>query len=68
MLSVFQLKIFRAIAGGVWVNVDGIWKDVREIRIDDDGTEILVIGINAGVSRLIRRDNTSVFGFEIHEM
>lgn len=68
MPSIFQLKIFRVIAGGVWVNFNGTWRDVKEIRVDECGSEILVLESTPDVSVLVPRKHSGVFGLEFHEV
>lgn len=67
MPSIFQFKIFRVIAGGAWVNFNGIWRDVKEIRVDEFGAEILVLESVPDVSVLVPRKHSSVFELEFHE-
>lgn len=67
MPSIFQFKIFRVIAGGVWVNFNGTWRDVREIRIDERGEEVLVLESAPDVSVLVLRKHSGVFELEFHE-
>jgi hypothetical protein len=68
MTSIFQLKIFRVIAGGVWVNFNGAWRDVKEIRVDEFGGEILVLESVPNVSVLVSRKHSCVFELEFHEV
>lgn len=67
MPSIFQLKIFRAIAGGVWVNFNGVWRDVKEIRVDEYDAETLVLESVPDVSVLVPRKHPSVFELEFYE-
>ena len=68
MPSIFQFKIFRVIAGGVWVNFNGIWRDVKEIRIDEHGAEVLVLESVPDVSVLVSRKHSGVSELEFHEV